>query len=110
MDKIDTLIVARDRLFRDGFAQIVETQFTVFGTAGLEEALGEVERGQRPHLLIVEAAAVRFATLQRVRAELPTVKIVVLLDSDEVLPFAMPAECDIDGYIMKDIYEVKIVV
>jgi two-component system nitrate/nitrite response regulator NarL len=100
---IETLIVTRDRLFRDGFAQIVGARFAVVGTASLDEAWGEVERGLRPRLLIMEAAAVEFATLRRIRAALPAVKIVVLLDSDRAMPFAAPSECDIDGFVLKDI-------
>lgn len=99
----DTLIVARDRLFRDGFAQIVGVHFTVVGTASLDQAWGEIELGLRPRLLIVEAAAVQFAMLQRIRTELPTVKIVVLLDSDQAMPFALPADCELDGFILKDV-------
>jgi two-component system nitrate/nitrite response regulator NarL len=103
MDRVGTLIVARDRLFRDGFAHLVEGYCAVAGTTSLEQALEEVERGLRPRLLIVDAAAVHFAALQRIRSQLHAVKIVILLDSDTALPFAMPAECDIDGYILKDI-------
>ena len=53
MNTIDTLIVARDRLFRDGFAQIVGTDFAVAGTANLDQALAEIVGGLRPRLLIV---------------------------------------------------------
>jgi two-component system nitrate/nitrite response regulator NarL len=103
MDRIDTLIVARDRLFREGFAQLVGTGFAVVGTASLDQALEEIAGGLRPRLLILAAAAVNFEALQRVRAELPTVKTVVLMDSDQPMSFTAPAHCDIDGYILTDV-------
>src|SRR5471030_3315868 len=103
MDRIDTLIVARDRLFREGFAQIVAADFAVVGTATLDLALAEIGGGMRPRLLIVVAAAIDFDALQRIRAELPTVKTVVLMDADQPMSFAGPTHCNIDGYILTDV-------
>src|SRR5476649_2414640 len=103
MEIIDTLVVARDLLFRDGFARLVGADFAVVGTISLDQALVEIERGLRPCLLIMEAAAMQFAALQRIRAEVPTVKTVVLIDCDQPMPFAASAQCDIDGYIPTDI-------
>src|SRR5476649_1548549 len=103
MARVDTLIVARDRLFREGFAQLVGTDFAVVGTANLDLASAEIAGGLRPRLLILAAAAVNFEALQRIRSELPTVKTVVLMDSDQPMSFATPAHCDIDGYILTDV-------
>jgi two-component system nitrate/nitrite response regulator NarL len=103
MDRIDTLIVARDRLFREGFAQIVGAEFAMVGTATLDLALAEIGGGLRPRLLILAAAAINFGALQRIRSALPTVKIVVLMDSDQPMSFTAPAQCDIDGYILTDV-------
>jgi two-component system, NarL family, nitrate/nitrite response regulator NarL len=103
MNRIDSLIVARDRLFREGFAQIVGADFAVVGTATLELALAEIGRGLRPRLLILAAASVNFGSLQRIRTEVPTVKTVVLMDPDQPLSFTTTAQCDIDGYILTDI-------
>ena len=103
MDSIDTLIVARDRLFREGFAQIAGTDFAVVGTATLDLALAEIGLGLRPRLLILAAAAVNFEALQRIRSEVPTVKTVVLMDPGQPLPSTAPRQCDIDGYILTDV-------
>jgi two-component system nitrate/nitrite response regulator NarL len=103
MDRIDTLIVARDRLFREGFAQLVGADFAVVGTATLDRALEEIGRGMRPRLLILAAAAIDFGALQRIRSQLPTVKIVMLMDVDQPMSFTAPAQCDIDGYILTDV-------
>jgi DNA-binding NarL/FixJ family response regulator len=103
MDGIDTLLVARDRLFREGFARLVGTGFPVTGAANLDQALGEIEHGLRPRLLVVEAASIDWAILQRVRSEVPTVKTVVLMPPDQPMPFAVPAECDIDGFIQTEV-------
>ena len=103
MNTIDALIVARDRLFREGFAQIVGTDFAVVGAANLDQALVEIRGGLRPHLLIVAAASVNFDSLQRVRSELPTLKTIVLMDPEQEMSFTAPAQCDIDGYILTDV-------
>jgi two-component system nitrate/nitrite response regulator NarL len=103
LNTIDTLIVARDRLFREGFAQIVGTDFAVVGAATLDQALAEIGGGLRPRLLIVAAASINFDSLQRVRSELPTIKTVVLLDPDQAMSFTAPAQCDIDGYVLSDV-------
>jgi two-component system nitrate/nitrite response regulator NarL len=103
MNRIDTLIVARDRFFREGFAQLVGTDFAVAGTATLDQALAEIQGGKRPRLLILAAASVDFASLQQIRSALPTVKTVVLIDPDQPMSFTAPAQCDIDGYIMTDV-------
>jgi two-component system nitrate/nitrite response regulator NarL len=103
MDRIDTLIVARDRLFREGFAELVGAAFAVVGTATLDLALAEIEHGLRPRLLILAAAAIDFEALQRVRAKVSKVKTVVLLDPDQPMSFTAPAHCDIDGYILTDV-------
>jgi two-component system nitrate/nitrite response regulator NarL len=103
MDRIDTLIVARDRLFREGFAQLAGADFAVVGTANLELGLAEIEGGLRPRLLILAAASINFDPLQRIRAELPTVKTVVLMDPDQPMSFTAPTHRDIDGYILTDV-------
>jgi two-component system nitrate/nitrite response regulator NarL len=103
MDRIDTIIVARDRLFREGFAQVVGTDFAVVGTASLDQALAEIGGGKRPRLLIVAAASVNFEALQRIRSEVPAIKTVVLMDPDRPMSFTAPAQCDIDGYILTDV-------
>jgi two-component system, NarL family, nitrate/nitrite response regulator NarL len=103
MDRIETLVVARDRLFRDGFAQLVGTDFAVVGTADLDQALAAIVGGQRPRLLVIAAVSVNFDGLQRIRSELPTVKTVVLMDPDQPMSFTAPAQCDIDGYILTDV-------
>jgi DNA-binding NarL/FixJ family response regulator len=108
MEIIDTLIVTRDRPFRDGFAELVGAGFAVVGTASLDLALGEIERGLRPRLLIMDAAAVQLAALQRIRTEVPTVKTVVLMGCDRPMRFAASAQCDIDGYIPKDVSPQKL--
>jgi DNA-binding NarL/FixJ family response regulator len=95
--KINTLVVARDQLFREGLTQIIGKHFAIVGVTGLDQALEEIAGGLRPRLLIVEAAAVRFGVLQRIRSHMPTVKIVVLTDPDHPAPLVVPAHCDIDG-------------
>ena len=102
MARIDTLIVARDPIFRQDFAQVVGNNFAVVGTASLDQALEEIERGLRPRLLVIEAAAVDFGALQRIRSEVPAVKAVVLVDTDQAMPFAALVPCDIDGCIPTD--------
>jgi DNA-binding NarL/FixJ family response regulator len=100
--RIDTLVVARDPVFRADFAQIVGKHFVVVGAARLDQALEEIERGLRPRLLIIEAAAADFGVLKRIRSEVPAVKTVVLMDANQAMPFAAPAQCDIDGCVPTD--------
>jgi two-component system, NarL family, nitrate/nitrite response regulator NarL len=100
--RIDTLVVARDRLFGEDLAQIIAKHFAVVGTASLDLARGEIECGLRPRLLIIEAAALEFGALRRIRSEVPAVKTVVLMESGQAMPFAAPAQCDIDGCIPRD--------
>jgi two-component system, NarL family, nitrate/nitrite response regulator NarL len=102
MDRTDTLIVARDRLFREGFAQLAGTDFAVVGAVDLDQALTMVRGGLRPRLLVIAAASVNFDALQPIRSELPTVKTVVLIDPDQPVSFATP-QYDIDGYILTDV-------
>jgi two-component system nitrate/nitrite response regulator NarL len=104
LNRIATLIVARDRLFREGFAQIVGTGFAVVGAANLDQASAEIGGGLRPRLLIVAAASLNFDTLKNFRSELPTVKTVVLMDDpDQPMSFTTPAQNQIDGYIPSDV-------
>ena len=103
MDRIDTLIVARDRLFREGFAQLVGTDFAVVGTATLDLASAAIERGLQPRLLVLAAASVNCEALPRIRSQVPTAKTVVLMDPGQLTSFTAPAECDIDGYILTDV-------
>jgi two-component system nitrate/nitrite response regulator NarL len=103
VNTIDTLIVARDRLFREGFAQIVGTDFAVVGAANLHQALAEIGGGLRPRLLIIAAASLNLAALQQIGSELPTIKTVVLMDPEQQMSFTAPAQCDIDGYILTDV-------
>jgi two-component system, NarL family, nitrate/nitrite response regulator NarL len=100
--RIDTLIVARDHEIRAGFAAIVGTHFPVVGSASLDQALGEIERGLWPHLLIIEAASLHLGALQRIRSEVPSVKTVVVMDVDQAMLFAAQAPFDIDGCIPPD--------
>jgi two-component system nitrate/nitrite response regulator NarL len=103
MNRIDTLIVAGDRFFREGFAQLVGADFAVTGMADLDLALAGIGRGIRPRLLILAAASVNFELLHRIRSELPTVRTVVLMEVDQPMSFLAPAQCDIDGYILTDV-------
>jgi two-component system, NarL family, nitrate/nitrite response regulator NarL len=99
---IDALIVAGDERFRADFAKTVGTRFAVAGTASLDRALSEIECGLRPRLLIIEAAAMHLGTLQRIRSKVRTAKTVVLIDPDQAMPPAEPAQYDVDGYIPTD--------
>jgi two-component system, NarL family, nitrate/nitrite response regulator NarL len=103
MNAIDTLIVARDRLIREGFAHIVGTGFAVVGAASLEQALADIGGGLRPRLLIIAAVSLNLAALQQIRSELPTIKTVVLMDPEQQMSFTAPAQDDIDGYILTDV-------
>jgi two-component system, NarL family, nitrate/nitrite response regulator NarL len=104
LNRIATLIVARDRLIREGFAKIVGTEFAVVGAANLDQALAEMGGGLRPRLLIVAAALLNFDTLKKFCLELPTVKTVVLMDDpDQPMSFTTPAQNQIDGYIPSDV-------
>jgi two-component system, NarL family, nitrate/nitrite response regulator NarL len=94
---IDTLIVDRDPLFSEGLAQLLGKHFAAGGAESLDVALGEIERGRRPRLLIIEPAAIDVRALQRIRSKVPTVKMVVLMDSDQAMPPDVAAKCDIDG-------------
>jgi DNA-binding NarL/FixJ family response regulator len=101
--RIDTLIVARDRLFREDFSFIVEEHFAVVGAESLDECLEEIAHGLRPRLLVIESAAIHFASLQRIRTKVPGIKTVLLMDSDQAKLLKTPAQCDIDGCIPADI-------
>ena len=102
MEGIDTLVVVRDPVFRERFVRLVETPFAVVPTASLVQASLAIERGLKPRLLIIEAGAVDLQELQRIRSQVPTVKTVILTRPDQAMPFAAPAQCDIDGCIPTD--------
>jgi two-component system nitrate/nitrite response regulator NarL len=107
MDAVRTLVVDSSRLFREGLRQLLDgTQFRIdVECTSLAEALGQIERGLKPQLVLAELdnSDRWIESLRSVRESCPEARIIVLSSQLVAYALAQALDAGVDGYLLKNI-------
>ncbi|WP_207458445.1 response regulator transcription factor [Azospirillum sp. SYSU D00513] len=108
MEPVRAFLIDSNKLFREGLKRLLgESSFYISAEAGnLREALGAVENGLSPQLILLDLSSggdEEAEGMRRLRAQLPDTRIVVLTSELCTRRLTNALEAGADGYLMKDL-------
>jgi two-component system nitrate/nitrite response regulator NarL len=108
MEPVRAFLIDSNKLFREGLKRLLDDSPFQIGAeaANLREAVGAVENGLRPQLILldlVNGGDEEAEAMRRLRGMLPDTRIVILTSDLCTRRLANALEAGADGYLMKDL-------
>jgi len=103
--RVTVLVIASVRLYREGISGslVARGGVEVLGCAATADDARTLMAARQPDVIIIDTAAHRsFDMVQRLRAQAPTVRIVVFGVEDSESDILACAEAGVNGYVLRD--------